>query len=95
MVAKMITAMHPRQLTAITATLEIAYEESGPTSGFPIVLLHGFPYDVRQYDAVRDELVKSGRRVLVPYLRGFGATRHRDQQTLSFRSTGCPGQGRD
>ncbi len=75
------TPVQPRQLTAVTAMLEIAYEESGPASGFPIVLLHGFPYDVRQYDKVRDELVKSGRRVLVPYLRGFGPTRYRDPQT--------------
>jgi pimeloyl-ACP methyl ester carboxylesterase len=80
--AKGSPSFQPRLLTALTATLEIAYEESGPGSGFPIVLLHGFPYDVRQYDAVRDELVKSGRRVLVPYLRGFGPTRYRDQRTV-------------
>ena len=74
--------MQPRQLTAVTTTLEIAYEESGPASGSPVVLLHGFPYDVRQYDAVRDGLVKSERRVLVPYLRGFGPTQYRDQHTI-------------
>jgi pimeloyl-ACP methyl ester carboxylesterase len=26
-------------------TLEIAYEDSGPDAGTPVVLAHGFPYD--------------------------------------------------
>ncbi len=62
--------------------LDIAYEESGPATGTPVVLLHGFPYDIRQYDAVRDQLAASGHRVLVPYLRGFGPTRYRDQHVV-------------
>jgi hypothetical protein len=61
-IAKENITIQPRQRTAITATLEIAFEESGSASGFAVVLLHGIPYDVRQYDVVRDELVKSGRR---------------------------------
>ena len=32
--------------------LEIAYEESGPETGYPVLLLHGFPYDPRAFDAV-------------------------------------------
>jgi len=58
-----------------TEILEIAYEESGPADGTPVLLMHGFPYDVRAYDAVVPLLVADGRRVIVPYLRGYGPTR--------------------
>ena len=58
-----------------TQTLEIAYEESGPADGTPVLLMHGFPYDVRAYDAVVPLLVAAGCRVVVPYLRGYGPTR--------------------
>lgn len=58
-----------------TDTLEIAYEEHGPQTGAAVILLHGFPYDVRAYDEVAPALAVDGRRVLVPYLRGYGATR--------------------
>jgi len=58
-----------------TDVLEIAYEEHGPQSGPPVILLHGFPYDVRAYDEVAPALAADGHRVLVPYLRGYGPTR--------------------
>ncbi len=58
-----------------TATLRIAYEEAGPTDGIPVVLLHGFPYDIRAFDGVAPVLAQAGCRVVVPYLRGFGPTR--------------------
>ncbi|WP_149535291.1 alpha/beta fold hydrolase [Siccirubricoccus phaeus] len=61
--------------TILTPALEIAYEESGPPDGPPVVLLHGFPYAPRAYDAVVPRLVAAGRRCLVPYLRGYGPTR--------------------
>jgi pimeloyl-ACP methyl ester carboxylesterase len=61
-----------------TPTLRIAYEDSGSPQGFPIVLLHGFPDDVRAWDAVVPPLVREGYRALVPYLRGYGPTRFRD-----------------
>ena len=61
-----------------TEVLEIGYEESGDPAGFPIVLLHGFPYDIRSWDGVVPPLVAAGYRVLVPYLRGYGTTRFRD-----------------
>ncbi|MGH9679416.1 MAG: alpha/beta fold hydrolase [Candidatus Acidiferrales bacterium] len=60
-----------------TPVLRIAYEESGDHAGFPIILLHGFPDDVRAWDDVAPPLVKAGYRVLVPYLRGYGPTRFR------------------
>jgi len=53
-----------------TDVLEIAYEEHGRSDGAPVILLHGFPYDVRTYDAVAPALAADGCRVLVPYLRG-------------------------
>ena len=58
-----------------TPTLEIAYEESGPGNGAPVILLHGFPYDPRAYDAMVVSLVGAGCRTIVPYLRGYGPTR--------------------
>ena len=64
--------------TVDTPILRIGYEESGPAGGFPIVLLHGFPDDVRAFDDVVPPLVKEGHRVLVPYLRGYGDTHVRD-----------------
>jgi pimeloyl-ACP methyl ester carboxylesterase len=67
---------------AQTAYLNIGYEEHGDSEGngdgFPILLLHGFPYDVRSFDGVVPPLVEAGFRVLVPYLRGYGPTRFRD-----------------
>src|SRR5262249_52165895 len=60
---------------ARTKTLEIAYEDSGPADGVPVMLMHGFPYDVRAYDEVAPLLVAAGCRAIVPYLRGYGETR--------------------
>jgi pimeloyl-ACP methyl ester carboxylesterase len=58
-----------------TPTLEVAYEEHGPATGAPVILLHGFPYDPRAFDEVAPPLASDGCRVLVPYLRGYGPTR--------------------
>ena len=63
-----------------TDVLEIGYEESGDPAGFPIVLLHGFPYDIRSWDGVVPPLAGAGYRVLVPYLRGYGTTRFLDPE---------------
>src|SRR5256714_1508208 len=57
-----------------TKFLEIAYEESGPETGVPVLLMHGFPYDPRAYDDVVPRLVGAGCRTIVPYLRGFRPT---------------------
>ena len=59
---------------AQTPVLNIGYGDHGDASGFPIILLHGFPYDVRSWDGVVPPLVAAGYRVLVPYLRGYGST---------------------
>ncbi|HUN53281.1 MAG TPA: alpha/beta hydrolase [Candidatus Sulfotelmatobacter sp.] len=58
-----------------TDVLEIAYEESGPADGVPVLLLHGFPYDPRAYDEMVPPLAAAGCRCIVPYLRGYGPTR--------------------
>ena len=64
-----------------TATLEIAYEDSGPADGAPVILLHGFPDDPRAWDGVVSPLADAGHRTIVPYLRGFGPTRFLDANT--------------
>ena len=61
-----------------TPVLDIGYEEHGDANGTAIVLLHGFPYDVRSFDGCVAPLAAAGHRVLVPYLRGYGPTRFRD-----------------
>ena len=50
-----------------TPVLDIGFEESGDTGGFPIILLHGLPYDVRTWDETVPPLADAGYRVLVPY----------------------------
>jgi pimeloyl-ACP methyl ester carboxylesterase len=65
-----------------TATLDVAYEEGGSAGGASVLLLHGWPYDPRCYDEVVPPLVAAGCRVIVPYLRGFGATRFLAAETL-------------
>lgn len=61
--------------TIRTPVLEVAYEESGPVDGTPILLLHGWPDSVRTWDGVVPALVEAGYRCFVPYLRGYGPTR--------------------
>ena len=58
--------------------LDVAYFESGPQDGIPVLLLHGFPYDVHSYQEVVPMLASQGCRVVVPYLRGHGSTRFLD-----------------
>ncbi|QOQ78029.1 alpha/beta hydrolase [Pseudomonas poae] len=65
-----------------TPMLEIAYEAHGPEGGAPVILLHGFPYDPRGYDAIAPALAARGYRVLVPYLRGYGPTRFINDQVM-------------
>jgi pimeloyl-ACP methyl ester carboxylesterase len=69
------------RLTARTATLEIAYEAHGPADGAPVLLMHGFPDDVRTWDGVAPLLAAQDCRVIVPYLRGYGPTRFLDPAT--------------
>jgi len=61
--------------------LNIAYYEAGPADGPVVMLLHGFPFDIHAYVDVAPQLAAKGCRTIVPYLRGYGATRFRDPAT--------------
>jgi pimeloyl-ACP methyl ester carboxylesterase len=65
-----------------TPTLRIAYESGGPQNGRPLLLLHGWPDDVRTYDAVAPALQAAGFRTIAPYLRGFGPTSFLSADTM-------------
>jgi pimeloyl-ACP methyl ester carboxylesterase len=67
--------------TVIAGVLEIGYFDTGPSDGPAVVLLHGFPYDAHAYDDVAPRLAAESRRVLVPFLRGFGPTRFLSPET--------------
>ena len=62
--------------------LNVAFEEEGDQDGIPVLLMHGFPYDVRAYDDVTPLLVAAGCRVISPYLRGYGPTRFLSKDTI-------------
>jgi pimeloyl-ACP methyl ester carboxylesterase len=61
--------------------LSIAYKESGDNGGWPVVLLHGFPYDVCAFEEVAPKLSAAGARVIMPWLRGYGPTRFLSEKT--------------
>lgn len=65
-----------------TESLEIGYREYGNTNDIPVILLHGFPYDINAYNESADILSQKGFRVLTPYLRGFGQTTFKDISTM-------------
>src|SRR5215218_7064743 len=75
-------AAAPRLRTVRANGLEIAYAEAGPADGAPVILLHGWPYDIYSFADVAPLLASAGYRVLVPYLRGYGATRFLATDTL-------------
>jgi pimeloyl-ACP methyl ester carboxylesterase len=64
-----------------TKLLDIAYHESGPADGLPVILLHGWPSDPHDWDGVAPVLANDGCHVLVPWLRGYGPTRFLDAST--------------
>jgi pimeloyl-ACP methyl ester carboxylesterase len=78
---------------ALTPSLNLGYEETGPATGEPILLLHGWPYDPRSFDEVVGPLAAFGCRVIVPYLRCFGPTVYRSPEI--FRSGQQSALGRD
>lgn len=62
--------------------LTVGYVDAGPVDGPPVLLLHGWPYDIHSFAGVAPILAEAGYRVLVPYQRGFGTTRFRSTQTV-------------
>ncbi|ROS38608.1 pimeloyl-ACP methyl ester carboxylesterase [Amycolatopsis thermoflava] len=75
------TSLGPvKQVTA--GVLDMGYFESGPATGTPVVLLHGWPYDPYSYVDVAPLLAAQGYRVIVPFLRGYGSTTFLSGQTV-------------
>lgn len=77
-----LTAVKPGTITSFAklkqidaGVLNIGYAEAGPPDGLPVVLLHGWPYDIHSFVEVAPLLASAGYRVIVPYLRGYGTTR--------------------
>ena len=64
---------HPQQINA--GDLNVGYVDIGPKDGQPVILLHGWPYDIHSYAEVAPALAAKGYRVIVPSLRGYGTTR--------------------
>jgi pimeloyl-ACP methyl ester carboxylesterase len=62
--------------------LSVGYADFGPSDGRPVVLLHGWPYDINSYAEVAPILTSAGCRVIVPYLRGYGTTRFLSDATV-------------
>jgi pimeloyl-ACP methyl ester carboxylesterase len=62
--------------------LNVGYADAGPTDGPPVILLHGWPYDIHSFVDVTPLLAKAGYRVIVPYVRGYGTTRFLSNDTV-------------
>ena len=62
--------------------LNVGYAEVGPATGRPVILLHGWPYDIHSYAEVAPLLSAKGYRVIVPYLRGYGSTSFLSSETV-------------
>jgi pimeloyl-ACP methyl ester carboxylesterase len=62
--------------------LNIGYAEAGPADGPPVILLHGWPYDIHSFVDVAPLLASAGHRVLMPYVRGYGTTRFLSADTV-------------
>lgn len=62
--------------------LNVGYAEAGPATGQPVILLHGWPYDIHSYEKTAGILAEKGYRVIVPHLRGHGTTRFLSDDTF-------------
>jgi len=82
----------PITKSATTRALHVGYHELGSASGFPVLLVHGFPDDARAYDTVAPPLARAGYRTLAVYLRGFGPTRFRDSSVPRMAEQAAIGQ---
>jgi pimeloyl-ACP methyl ester carboxylesterase len=75
-----MNTLHPLHTTT-AGVLDIAWYGCGPADGPAVFLMHGFPYDIHSYAEVAPLLGDAGCRVVVPYLRGYGATRFLQKDT--------------
>ena len=87
--AKTLPAVTPGARTSFgplkqidAGVLNVAYAEAGPADGPPVILLHGWPYDIYSFVDVAPALASASFRVIVPYLRGYGATRFLSNDTF-------------
>jgi pimeloyl-ACP methyl ester carboxylesterase len=62
--------------------LNVGYAEAGPADGAPVILLHGWPYDIHSFVDVAPLLASAGHRVIIPHLRGYGTTRFLAPDTM-------------
>jgi pimeloyl-ACP methyl ester carboxylesterase len=62
--------------------LNVGYAEAGPADGKPVLLLHGWPYDIYSFVDVAPILASAGYRVIIPYLRGYGTTTFLSETTM-------------
>ena len=62
--------------------LSVGYVEEGPPNGSPVILLHGWPYDINSFVEVTPILVSKGYKVIIPHLRGYGTTRFLSNETM-------------
>src|ERR1700752_748555 len=84
-----VPAIKPGTNTSFGATkqidagvLNVGYAEAGPANGEPVILLHGWPYDIHSFVDVAPLLASAGHRVIIPYLRGYGTTTFRSAATF-------------
>jgi len=87
---EMSTSLGPlKQIDA--GVLNVGYAEAGPADGRVVLLLHGWPYDIHSYSEVAPLLAAEGYRSIVPYVRGYGTTRFRSDDTLRNGQQGALG----
>jgi pimeloyl-ACP methyl ester carboxylesterase len=66
----------------VAGDLNVGYIDAGPEDGTPVLLLHGWPYDIHSYVDVAPLLTAQGYRVIIPYLRGYGTTHFLSEETF-------------
>ena len=66
----------------VAGDLNVGYIDAGPEDGTPVLLMHGWPYDIHSYVDVAPLLTAQGYRVIIPYLRGYGTTHFLSEETF-------------
>ena len=86
--AKQLPAIKPGTNTSFPSLkqinagpLSVGYADVGPANGAPVILLHGWPYDIHSFVDVAPLLAQAGYRVIIPYVRGYGTTRFLSTET--------------
>jgi hypothetical protein len=75
--------------TVNAGVLSIAYAEVGPADGPPVLLLHGWPYDIHSFVDVAPIFANAGYRVHIPYF----AWLRRDAVSLVGHAAQRPARG--